>query len=187
MKINVYDHNSNILFSIETGLNETSQKKILINKLIELELISENSSLSEKYIQNYSNTNIYPVIEYLDANGNIYMIDPSEMCDVEIIRFENSKGLGPYRDQELAKILHDVRFGYDELKQPIPINDGFSAIAENLINQGIGNFGFLNDEQILRWFSTEQLAILKKYEYNQVIKKVARVFLGKNQLFFIES
>lgn len=187
MKTNVYDYSSNIIFTIEKALNEANQKKILIKKLIQLELINESDDLSMRYIQNYSNTNLYPVIEYLDSNGNIYMIDPSEMCDVEIIRFENSKGLGPYRDQELAKILHDVRFGYDELKQPTPINDGFSAIAENLINQGVGNFAFLNEDQILRWFSAAQLNTLKQYEYNQVIKKVARVFLGKNQLFFIES
>lgn len=186
MKINIYDHNSNILFSIDKGLNETIQKTILINKLIELTLISEKDSLSERYIQNHGNTNLYPVIEYLDSNGNIYMIDPSEICDVEIIRFENSKGLGPYRDQDLAKILHDVRFGYDELKQPIPLNDGFSAIAENLINQGVGHFGFLHEKQVSAWFSNEQLTLLKQYEYYPVIKKVSRAFLGKNQLVFIE-
>jgi len=185
MKIHVYDHNSNILFTIDKSFDENSQKKILINKLIELELIAD-SSLSETHIQNYSNTNLYSVIEYLDSNGNIYMIDPSEICDVEIMRFENAKGFGPYQDPDLAKILHDVRFGYDASKQPIPINDGFSAIAENYINQGIGYFGFLNEEQLYRWFSTEQLNTLKLYGYNLVIKKVPRVFTGKNQLLFLD-
>lgn len=182
MKKNVYDHNLNVLFTIE---EDHSIQESLLKKLISLELINKET-LTNREIKNFNQTDISPVIEFLDENGNTYLIDPTEIFDLEIIRIENSKGIGPYRDQEVAKLLHDVRFGYDPAKQPIPENDGFSVIAEKFVNQSIAKFGFLNEEQLIAWFSTAQLKMLKDYGYNQVRVKVSRAFLGKSQILFID-
>lgn len=185
MKKNIYDYLTNILFEIELDSAESDIQLILKNKLLELELITESTTFSTRYIPNFNKANLSPVIEFMDNLGNIYLIDPSEHLNIEIMRFQNSKGLGPYHDKELGTMLHDVRYGYDPERQPIPANDDFSALAERLINQGIGNFGFLNEDQAFRWFSPKQIDLMSQYGYFLVKINVSRAFLGKNQVLFI--
>ncbi len=177
MKKNVYDNLGNVLFWIET----TPER-------ISLELNMQAKSLD--LIENEGDINLFEVHEkvmfFKDLKGNEYLVDESESCDIEILRVENHKGVGPYRDGSTGDIIQSLDFGYSLDKNPLPTTDLFSLIAQNLINKSIVKYGFLNEEQLEAWFDFNQMQILNKHGFFVKKCRVKRCFLGKNQVVFEE-
>jgi len=126
------------------------------------------------------------IFEYEEYNKFLktrQTISPIQKKQIVVYRIEHKlNGIGPYRNSDLDR--------NGEKDTPTPYYDNFKTewiwLRFNRLNNHY-KFGFKNQQQLLNWFSIEELNMLNKKGYKLFIYSTNNYFASDKQVCFNEN